>query len=146
LNFYLNWSCPFDHPGGALRKNVQDDSCVLTIENRRRYLYIRVDGEHDNAEISTRMWKQVATTCRQTGQRKVMVVEAIEENIELAEAYDTVWDRRLDEFANLKIAFVDLIEEHHEVNEFVNNCTRNRGLNIRLFRSIAAAEDWLLED
>ena len=60
--------------------------------------------------------------------------------------YQRLWDRRLDEFANLKIAFVDLIEEHHEVNEFVNNCTRNRGLNIRLFRSIAAAESWLLED
>lgn len=129
-----------------MRKTRQDDSCVLTIENRQHYLYIRVDGERDNADITTRMWKQVATTCRQTGQRKVMVVEAIEENIELADAYDTVWDRRLDEFDGLKIAFVDLIEEHHEVNEFVNNCTRNRGLNIRLFRSIEAAEDWLLED
>lgn len=127
-------------------KNRQDESCVLTIENRQHYLYIRVDGERDNAEITTRMWKQVATICRQTGQTKVMLVEAIEENIDLAEAYDTVWDRRYDEFANLSIAFVDLIEEHHEVNEFVNNCTRNRGLNIRLFRNIAAAENWLLED
>ena len=129
-----------------MRKNRQDDSCVLTIENRQHYLYIRVDGERDNAEITTRMWKQVATICRQTGQTKVMLVEAIEENIDLDEAYDTVWDRRYDEFDGLKIAFVDLIEEHHEVNEFVNKCTRNRGLNIRLFRSIKAAENWLRED
>jgi len=126
-----------------VNKIQQDESCVLTIENRKKYLYIRVDGERDNAEITTRMWKQVASICRQTGQTKVMLVEAIEENIDLAEAYDTVWDRRLDEFAHLKIAFVDLVEEHHEVNEFVNSCTRNRGLNIRLFRNIEAAEKWL---
>lgn len=129
-----------------MNKIQQDESCVLTIENRKDYLFIRVDGERDNAEITTRMWKQVAAICRQTGQTKVMLIEAIEENIDLAEAYDTVWDRRLDEFAHLKIAFVDLVEEHHEVNEFVNNCTRNRGLNIRLFRSIKAAEKWLSTD
>ncbi|HEX2639003.1 MAG TPA: hypothetical protein VHL50_00450 [Pyrinomonadaceae bacterium] len=126
-----------------MNKIQQDESCVLTIENRKDYLFIRVDGERDNAEITTRMWKQVASICRQTGQTNVMLVEAIEENIDLAEAYDTVWDRRLDEFAHLKIAFVDLVEDHHEVNEFVNGCTRNRGLNIRLFRSIQAAEKWL---
>jgi hypothetical protein len=47
-------------------------------------------------------------------------------------------------FSDKKIAFVDRIADQAELNSFGELVAVNRGLNVKIFKSVDEAEKWLL--
>ena len=119
---------------------------LLTFENRKKYLLARVDGELDSPAISLQYWSRVAAVCERSGFSKVLVVEALAKNLLLPDAFRTSCAFRHEDFLGLKIAFVDLYDEHAAVNDFNINMSTRRGVNIRSFPGVKEAENWLLDD
>lgn len=73
-----------------------------------------------------------------------MVVENIKNNPgSVVEMYTVVNAAVRFDFKGKTIAFVDLISEHYKSNKFGETLAVNLGVNGKLFKSVAEAEEWL---
>ena len=110
-------------------------SYQLKIDEASGYLHVLVSGAN-SGEVVRRYLHEVAEIC---GARRCSAL-LLEENLtgpamNLAEIYSVV-----------KVAFVDSNSEHPIMNmRFAETVARNRGVNVRAFRTVPEARAWLLE-
>lgn len=122
---------------------IEGDGFELLIEPRGDYLRAQVNGEHDSFEISLAYWSGIARECHARGTTRLLVVENIRE------AGNPLDLERLVEgiialgFHGVKVAFVDLIDEHLKAMEYGEILARERDITGRVFAHESDAERWL---
>lgn len=117
----------------------------LKFEARPQYLFARVEAETDSYEISRTYWEEIAHECKVSNWKKLLVEESIPDGFSVAEAFQLASELPQMGLFGVKIAFVDLYaDEQAEVNRFSELVAVNRGINTKVFESVAAAEQWLL--
>ena len=122
-------------------------SYQLKIDEASGYLHVLVSGAN-SGEVVRRYLHEVAEIC---GARRCSAL-LLEENLtgpamNLAEIYSVVSEGSGYPLAHLlKVAFVDSNSEHPIMNmRFAETVARNRGVNVRAFRTVPEARAWLLE-
>ncbi|MBP6001953.1 MAG: hypothetical protein KA746_00830 [Pyrinomonadaceae bacterium] len=128
-----------------MTENFSADPCKITFELSDTHLRAFVEGSEDSYAVSRYLWTKVAAECRRTGATRVLVVENLGSPSSINETYRVTTE--LPEFGlvGIKIAFVDLVETQHNINQFGELVANNRGLNAKIFRSVDEAEAWLLD-
>ena len=108
------------------------------------YLYVRVEGLKDGAEISKKYWKEILDESRERKVNGLLVEVKLTDTMSAAEVYEIA--KFVAETApdGTRIAYVDRRHYHQELNRFGNLVANNRGLNSRVFDSVDEAEIWLL--
>ncbi len=109
------------------------------------FLRIRVTGEND-PETVRRYLREVYDVCAKLGSPAVLIEEnLLGPSVKPVDAYRLISDASAQTApVLLRIAYVDLNHEHSaSVLELGEAVAKDRGVNIRLFRSVAAAEEWL---
>ena len=125
-------------PSGEPNKLYQ-----LRAEPKPDYLFVHVSGEADSLEVSTEFWREVRDLVRQHQTQKVLVQENFANTIDEVDVY-TLNNRMAQMgFFNTRIAFVDEQQEQYEVNAFGASVGVNKGLLVRVFRTVPEAEQWL---
>ena len=82
--------------------------------------------------------------CKKLHYTKVLIVEELENNISIEESFKLACTFDYDAFAELKVAFIDLLPKRSEVNAFTAKMKVSRGLDMKLFDGVPAAKDWLV--
>ena len=118
----------------------------ITFEHRSQYLYVYVSGNHDSYEISRRYWLEVADECNNTGYKKVLIEEDIEESVSIPEVYQLACELPQMGFQGVRVAFYDRFAEHADLNQFGELVATNRGFLARVFNDLKEAEKWLLAE
>lgn len=117
---------------------------VIRFESDSEYLRAEVSAEHDSYDVTTGYWNRIAEELRSTGHRKLLIVEMIENNIEIRDAFRAIRERDMSSFEGVKIAFFDMKKDHVPVNSFGAAAAAYLGYEIEVFSNIHAARDWLL--
>lgn len=130
--------------GEKFIQNTSSKPYQISFDHRPEYLYVYVSGEHDSYEISRRYWLEVASECKESGYKKVLIEEDIKETISMAEAFQFAAELPTLGFRGVRVAFCDRYAEHQELNEFGEVVATNRGLFAKVFNDFTAAENWLL--
>lgn len=117
----------------------------LTVEEHPTYLHFRVVGRNTYETVRSYLF-EIYTICVH---QKISII-LIEENLEgdglnLAEIFKIVSEGSQRKSMPVhRIAYVDLNPEHSSVNmEFAKTVAVNRGLDVRVFVTVAEAEQWL---
>lgn len=121
-----------------------DKLYTLTFQDRDGYLYALVEGEIDNAEVTSRYWREIAAKCKEAGTQKVLIVEDLPGGPSVTEVYNLASALPALGFYRIKIAFVDRHLDQQELNQFGELVAVNRGINGKIFTEVDAAEKWLL--
>lgn len=119
---------------------------TLTFEPRAGYLYAHVEGEHDTLEISFAYWTAISAECRRRATRRLLVVEALTERSSPIDMYQIAVALVELGFANIRIAYVDVALEDMALLQFGETVARSRGIDGRVFNTVADAEEWLVND
>jgi hypothetical protein len=119
-------------------------SFVVNFENEPEYLRAEVSANHDSYDVTSRYWSRIAEELRNTGHRKLLIVEMIEDNIEIGDAFRAIRERDKGSFQGVKIAFFDIKKDHVPINSFGAAAAAHLGYEIEVFSNIHAAKDWLL--
>jgi hypothetical protein len=122
----------------------QEKPYRISFEVRDEYLYAYIEGEQDSFEISKQYWTDVSESLQRSGKKKVLVEENIVENGEMTDLFNLSTSLPDMGFSDKKIAFVDRIADQAELNSFGELVAVNRGLNVKIFKSVDEAEKWLL--
>lgn len=120
---------------------------TLTLEPRPGYLHARVSGSNDKQTVLD-YTQEIHAACVQRNFRAVLIEENLSgPSIPLSAVLQIVAERAPEALKLLKrIALVDVNPEHDSSRmKFAENLAFHRGLNMRLFASVAAAERWLQE-
>ena len=118
---------------------------VIQFENEPGYLRAEISAEHDSYDVTTSYWNRIAEELRNTGHRKILIVEMIENNIEIQDAFRAIRERDKSSFEGVRIAFFDMKKDHVPLNSFGAAAAAHLGYEIEVFSNIHAAKDWLLE-
>ncbi|TBR12420.1 MAG: hypothetical protein EPO46_05015 [Lysobacter sp.] len=123
----------------------QSPPYTLVFEPRVHYLYARVTGPEDTAEVSIAYWAEIASECHARGTERLLVEERLEGNSTVADMEQVVDGLLALGFHDIRVAFVDATEDAalligSEIR------VQQHGLSGRVFRRIAEAEGWLLAD
>jgi hypothetical protein len=118
----------------------------ISFENRSKYLYVYVSGEHDSYEISSGYWHEIAAECAKIKAVKVLIEEDIPEDVSMGEMYQLASELPEFGFIGIRIAFVDRYIEQQDLNQFGELVANNRGLHAKVFNDVSEAEKWLLSD
>ncbi len=116
----------------------------LQFEYRPDFLVARVSGEQDSVAISLAYGSEIVRECQARKYKRVLVVEKLKQSLSITDTY-TVASQWSQLARGLKSAFVDLEHEHQANNIFGEHVAANRGLIVRLFNDMDAAEQWLLQ-
>jgi hypothetical protein len=120
-------------------------SYILNAEPKNSYLYITVTGAntHDNV---VRYLSEVREMCLQYKCPNVLIVEnLVGPSLKTLAIFD-IASKNITESTRAihKMAYVDINPEHHlDDMKFAENVATNRGLFVRIFSTIQAAEQWL---
>ena len=120
---------------------------MYTINYRPGQEYLRADVCGNLAEPQTRIaaWTEIIDRCREDDVTHLLVVQDSPGNGTAINAFissDGIVGLGL---SGIKIAFVDLDPQNHEINKFGEMVALNRGANARVFFDEALAVDWLLK-
>lgn len=122
------------------------DQYEILIEDRTRYLYAKVTGPNA-PETILRYSADIRAACMRLRQMKVLVVVNLHgPGLSMLEVYKAV-AAGSDESAGfgMRAAYVDL-NPHRGVENMhlAEDVAATRGISVRTFRDVAAAEAWLL--
>jgi hypothetical protein len=119
----------------------------ISIEQRAHYLYVSVRGEN-NGETIRRYLTDIREACLRLGHNKVLlVVELQGPGMSMLDVYKAV-AAGFDEVAGtgIRAAYVDLLDHSVANMLLAENVAMTRGLPLRTFKDIGAAEAWLLAE
>jgi stage II sporulation SpoAA-like protein len=120
-------------------------SYQLTIEERPTYVYARVDGELTPAN-ALRFLEDAHAACVKYGRTSVLLdMQLHGPDLPTTSVYDVISQRARDGSKLSKIAYVPYQGGDPSMATFAETVAINRGVNVRLFDSVAAAERWLSE-
>ena len=117
----------------------------LAFTDQSDYLRADVAGEQDSVAISTAYWSEIAERCRETGVRKLLVVEQLEQKATLGDTVEIVDALVALGFKDIVIAYVDLNEEAALLSH-TDLLAKWAGLRGRTFSRVQPAIDWLLAE
>jgi hypothetical protein len=119
----------------------------ITFELRPEFLYAYVKGSADSYEVSNGYWTEISRECSKLNVNKLLVDEDLEQPMaSMSEVFHSASERPSMGLISVKIAFVDRHLNHHEVNQFGELVTTNRGLHCKVFYDLAEGESWLVSD
>jgi len=116
----------------------------INFENELEYLRAEVTGEHDSYDVTIAYWDRIARELRATGHKKLLVVEMLQDNIDVKDAFRAIRERDKSSFEGVKIAFFDMKKDHVPINSFGAAAAAHLGYQIEVFSNLHAAKDWLL--
>jgi hypothetical protein len=117
----------------------------LTIEERPTYVYARVEGDLTPAN-ALRFLEEAHAACVKSGRFDVLLdMQLHGPNLPTTSVYEVISQRAADGSKLRKIAYVPFRNDDQSMAYFAETVAMNRGVNVRLFESVAAAERWLSE-
>ena len=120
-------------------------SYQLTIEERPTYIYARADGELTPAN-ALRFLEEAYAACLRSSRRDLLLdMQLHGPDLNTTNVYEVISQRVADGSKLRKIAYVPFQRGDRSMAHFAETVAINRGVNVRLFESVAAAERWLLE-
>ena len=123
------------------------DTYQISFEQRPHYLHVTVQGEN-TGETIRRYLIDIREACLRLKQRKVLlVVELQGPGMSMLDVYKAV-AAGFDNVAGtgIRAAYVDLLDHSLANMLLAENVAMTRGLPVRTFKDIAAAEAWLLSE
>jgi|KBSSwiStaDraftv2_1062776.scaffolds.fasta_scaffold35451_4 hypothetical protein len=123
------------------------DQYQITFEQRPSYLYVTVKGPN-TAETIGRYLADIHAACLRFEQTKVLLVVSLDgPGMSMLDVYKAV-AAGFDDAAGtgIRAAYVDLLDHSLANMLLVENVAMTRGLPVRTFKDIAAAEAWLLTE
>jgi hypothetical protein len=120
-------------------------SYQLTIEERPTHLHAKVVGERTPAN-ALRFLEEAFAACVKSGHSSLLLeMRLSSRSITTTAVYEVILKRVPDGRRLCKIAYVDATSEHSDIPHFAETVAVNRGVNVRLFESVAVAAEWLSE-
>jgi len=117
----------------------------LTIEERPTHVYARVEGDLTAAN-ALRFLEEAYAACVRAGRSLLLLdMQLHGPDLNTTNVYDVISQRVADGSKLRKIAYVPFQRDDRSMAHFAETVAINRGVNVRLFESVAAAERWLLE-
>ncbi len=119
----------------------------LSLEPRPGYLHAQVTGTN-GAQTVLDYTAEIHQACVERGLRAVLIEENLSgPSIRLSAVLGIIMERAPEAAKQLRrIALIDHNPEHDSSRmEFAEDVAANRGVNLKLFNSVAAAERWLNE-
>lgn len=108
------------------------------------YLLARVEGLHDNLEITVSYWAMVLDECTRRGAKRLLVVENLIEasmDTNAQETFERLLALGIDK--SIRVAFVDRNESNWAFQEYVTLLAREQGIVVRIFAQQRDAVTWL---
>jgi len=117
----------------------------LTLEERPTYLYARAEGNL-TPENALKFLEEAYAACLRTGQPDVLLdMQLHGPNLATTSVYEVISQRAADGGKLGRIAYVPFGKDDRSMAYFAETVAVNRGVNVRLFDSLTAAERWLSE-
>ena len=117
----------------------------LTIEERPTYVYARGDGDL-TPENALRFLEEAYAACLRSGRRDLLLdMQLHGPDLNTTNVYEVISQRAADGGKLRKIAYVPFQRDDRSMAYFAETVAVNRGVNVRLFEGVAAAQRWLLE-
>lgn len=116
----------------------------LTIEERPAYVYARVEGDLTPAN-ALRFLEDAHAACVKSGRTSVLLDMQLRGAMPTTSIYEVISQRAADGSKLHKIAYVPYDSGDPSMAHFAETVAMNRGVNVRIFESVAAAEGWLSE-
>jgi hypothetical protein len=119
-------------------------SYELTLYQKTTFLHVVVIGKNSRGNV-TRYLEEVRTECVARGCVRVLIEERLEgPRLEAMDVFEIAANGSSGASAVLRaIAYVD-VNASGEMMKFAENVAVNRGVPVRLFSTVADAEQWLL--
>ena len=124
------------------------DSYRISIEQRPHYLYVTVSGTSSAATIA-RYIADIRAACVRLHANKVLAVVSLDgPGVSMLDLYKVVATGSDESVGfGLRAAYVELNPMRSDQNmRMAENVAHTRGIPVKAFRDIAAAEAWLLAD
>ncbi len=115
----------------------------LTFESRPGYILASVNAEEIDSAGVIEYLREVANECHETESDKVLVVRNIPVTIGIGNQFLTTTEF-VAMMRGIKAAFVNPYPHNDAELEFAITVATNRGGNLKLFRNVKSAEEWLL--
>ena len=123
------------------------DRYQISFEQRPRHLYVTVRGEN-TGETIRRYLTDIQQACTRLAQTNVLlVVELHGPGMSMLDVYKAVaagFDAAAG--SGIRAAYVDLLDHSMANMLLAENVATTRGLPLRTFNDVAAAEAWLLAE
>ena len=117
----------------------------LTIEERPTYVYARVDGDLTPAN-ALRFLEDAHAACVKSGRDSLLMdMQLHGPSLPTTAIYEVISQRAADGSKLRKIAYVPYDGGDPSMAQFAETVAINRGVNVRIFESVAAAEGWFSE-
>ena len=118
-------------------------SYQLTLEERPAYLYAKVVGPRTR-ENALRFLEETYSACVKSGRSAALLeLQFSGPSLNTASIYDIITQRAADGRKLRKIAYVQSVIDDPAMPYFAETVAMNRGVNVRLFQNVAAADEWL---
>jgi hypothetical protein len=118
----------------------------LTVEERPAYLHAKVVGERTAANV-LRFLEESYAACVKSGRSALLLEIGLSgPSLNTISIYNVISQRLMDARKLHKIAYVPTGIADPAIPYFAETVALNRGVNVRLFQSVAAAEEWLSEE
>ena len=117
-------------------------SATIKCTEREGYLVFNVEGE-DSLQTSLDYWKEIGEKCHQSGHKKALVIENMSGQLSVQDLY-AACEKLPSLVRGIKVAFIDLLPDHIEGNDFGELVAQNRGCWIMVFPDEDVATKWLL--
>jgi hypothetical protein len=109
-------------------------------------VYARADGDLTPAN-ALRFLEEAYAACVRTGRSLLLLdMQLHGPDLNTTNVYEVISQRVADGSKLRKIAYVPLQRDDRSMAYFAETVAVNRGVNVHLFETVAAAERWLLED
>lgn len=124
------------------------DSYRISIEQRTRYLHVTVTG-NSSVDTIARYMADIRAACQRLGVYKVLVIGNLAgPGVSMLDLYKVVAAASDDTAGvGLRAAYVELNPIRSDANmQMAENVALTRGIPVKTFRDVAAAEAWLLAE
>jgi hypothetical protein len=118
----------------------------LTLVERPRYLHAKVEGAR-TPENTLRFLKEVGDACMRLGHDRVLLeMNLAGPSLETGSVFSVISKSAPAGLMLRRVAYVEPPPREAARAQFAETIAKNRGVNVRLFRDVAAAEAWLAEE
>jgi len=119
----------------------------LTVDERPTYVYAKAVGELTPANV-LRFLVEAYAACVKSGRSDLLLdMQFAGPSLDTTNIYNVLSQRVPDGLKLRKIAYVDgTAAVDPGMSHFAETVAVNRGVNVRLFHTVALAEEWLLSE
>ena len=119
----------------------------FTIEQHPTYLHAIATGDTTPENVRRFLLDAYHASIGRQRQSFLLELRLSGPSLDLASIYSVISERSFDGAMLGRIAYVDSSPEHaSEMAEFAELAAQNRGVNVRLFRTVDAARRWLEDE